>query len=236
MSDYLSDEEQAARLRSWWAANGISVLIAAVVAFGGFFAYQYVTSSAQQSAEASTAAFIAYREAEGDEQEALGDQLIEQFPGTAQHALVLLRRGALATEEARLGDAEKHLSEAISIASDALLADLARIRLARVLQELNRSDDALAQLAQVKNTGYRSWALEVQGDVYLATDQIKAAHEAYKAAFEALREGERRPILEVKRDNTAPSNGEYVAFQDTLDDALRKAEQTLNEDQEADNE
>ncbi len=236
MSDYLSDEEQAARLRSWWAANGISVLIAAVVAFGGFFAYQYVTSSAQQSAEASTAAFIAYREAEGDEQEALGDQLIEQFPGTAQHALVLLRRGALATEEARMGDAEKYLSEAISIASDALLADLARIRLARVLQELNRSDDALAQLAQVKNTGYRSWALEVQGDVYLATDQIKAAHEAYSAAFEALREGERRPILEVKRDNTAPSNGEYVAFQDTLDDALRKAEQTLNEDQEADNE
>ena len=33
----------------------------------------------------------------------------------------------------------------------------------------------------------------------------------------------------MKRDNTAPSNGEYVAFQDTLDDALRKAEQTLSE-------
>ena len=89
---------------------------------------------------------------------------------------------------------------------------------------------------QVKNTGYRSWALEVQGDIYLATDQIESAHEAYSAAFEALAVGERRPILEVKRDNTAPSNGAYVAFQGTLDDALRKAEQTLNEGQDADNE
>ncbi|MEC7379723.1 MAG: tetratricopeptide repeat protein, partial [Pseudomonadota bacterium] len=71
MSDYLSDEEQAARLRSWWATNGISVLIAAVVAGVGYFGYQHMTSAAQQKAEASTAAFIAYREAEGDKQEAL---------------------------------------------------------------------------------------------------------------------------------------------------------------------
>ena len=236
MSDYLSDEEQAARLRSWWATNGISVLIAAVVAGGGYFGYQHITSAAQQKAEASTAAFIAYREAEGDKQEALGNELIQQFPGTTQHALVLLRRAALATEEARLGDAAEALSEATEMVNDALLADLARIRLARVLQELDRSDDALAQLALVKNTGYRSWALEVQGDIYLATDQIESAHEAYSAAFEALADGERRPILEVKRDNTAPSNGAYVAFQDTLDDALRKAEQTLKEEQDADNE
>ena len=99
---------------------------------------------------------------------------------------MLLRRAALATEEARMSDAAEALSEAIEMVNDALLADLARIRLARVLQELDRSDDALAQLALVKNTGYRSWALEVQGDIYLATDQIESAHEAYSAAFEAL--------------------------------------------------
>ena len=55
---------------------------------------------------------------------------------------------------------QEALSEAIEMVNDALLADLARIRLARVLQELDRSDDALAQLALVKNTGYRSWAWE----------------------------------------------------------------------------
>ena len=229
MSDYLSDEEQAARLRSWWVANGINVLVAAVVALGGFLAYQYYTSSAQQSAETSTAAFIEYREATEGEREALGNRLIEQFPGTAQHALVLLRRAATATEEARLDDAVKLLNEAIEVASNPLLADLARIRVARVLQGLNRSDEALAKLAQVTNSGYRSWALEVQGDVLLATNQVAKAHEAYGAAIDALSAGEERPILQVKRDNTAPSNGEYVAFQDTLDDALRKAEQTLSE-------
>ena len=229
MADYLSDEEQAARLRSWWVTNGINVAIAVVLALGGFFAYQYYSSSKQQAAEASTAAFMAYREAEDGEREALGDRLIEQFPGTAQHALVLLRRSALATEEARLEDAEQLLTAATTVVSNPLLADLARIRLARVLQGLNRSEEALATLAQVKNPGYRSWALEVQGDILLATDRVAEAHAAYTAATEDLIAGEERPILKIKLDNTAPSNGEYVAFQDTLEDALRKAEQTLSE-------
>ena len=47
------------------------------------------------------------------------------------------------------------------------------------------------------------------------------AHQAYSAAMEALTEGEDRPILKIKLD-TAPSNGEYVPLQDTLDDALQQ--------------
>ena len=135
----------------------------------------------------------------------------------------------MATEEARLEDAEQLLTAATTVVSNPLLADLARIRLARVLQGLNRSEEALATLAQVKNPGYRSWALEVQGDILLATDRVAEAHAAYTAATEDLTAGEERPILKIKLDNTAPSNGEYVAFQDTLEDALRKAEQTLSE-------
>tara|TARA_B100000900_G_scaffold369868_1_gene348014 strand:+ start:292 stop:1020 length:729 start_codon:yes stop_codon:yes gene_type:complete len=229
VSDYLSDEEQAARLRSWWVANGINVLVIGVVALGGFLGYRYYDDSAQQSAEASTAALAEYQEADTAEREALGDELAEQFPGTAQHALVLLRRAALAAEESRLGDAAQALEAAIEVADDALIADLARIRLARVLQGLNRSEDALATLVKVKNVGYRSWALEVRGDIHMAANNVAQAHESYTAALEALAEGEERPILTVKLDTTAPSNGEYVPLQDTLNDALRKAEKALSE-------
>ncbi len=230
MSDYLSDEEQAARLRSWWVANGLNVLVVGAVALGGFLGYRYYDDSAQQSAEASTAALADYQEAGAAERKALGDKLAEDFAGTTQHALVLLRRAALAAEEARLSDAEQALEAAIEIADDALLADLARIRLARVLQGLNRSDDALASLARVKNLGYRSWALEVRGDIHMATNNVAEAHEAYSAALDALAAGEERPMLKAKLDTTAPSDGEYVPLQDTLDDALRKAERALSED------
>ena len=68
----------------------------------------------------------------------------------------------------------------------------------------------------------------------MATDDVAKAHEAYSAAMDALTEGEDRPILKVKLDTAAPSNGKYVPLQDTLDDALRKAEQTLNEAAAAD--
>ena len=56
MSEYLSDEEQAARLRSWWVANGLNVLIVGVLTIGGFVGYRVYSDSAQESAEASTAA------------------------------------------------------------------------------------------------------------------------------------------------------------------------------------
>ena len=229
MSEYLSDEEQAARLRSWWVANGLNVLIVGVLTIGGFVGYRVYSDSAQESAEASTAALADYQEADAAERDVLGQKLVEQFPGTAQHVLVLLRRASVAAEESRLEDAEQALKSAIAVADEALLADLARIRLARVLQGLTRSDEALAQLAPVTNAGYRSWALEIQGDIHMATDNVAKAHQAYSAAMEALTEGEDRPILKVKLDTAAPSNGEYVPLQDTLDDALRKAEQTLNE-------
>ena len=229
MAEYLSDEEQAARLRSWLVANGINVLIVGVLALGGFVGYRSYSDSARENAEASTAALVNYQQADALERDEIGQTLVEQFPDTAQHALVLLQRAAVAAEESRLEDAEQALNAAIEVADEALLADLVRIRLARVMQGLKRSDEALAQLAQVKNPGYRSWALEVQGDIHMATDNVAQAHEAYSAAMDALVEGQDRPILKIKLDTVAPANGEYVPLQDTLDDALRKAEQALSD-------
>ena len=107
MSEYLSDEEQAARLRSWWVANGLNVLIVSVLTIGGFVGYRSYSDSAQESAEASTAALADYQEADAAERALLGQKLVEQFPGTAQHVLVMLRRASLAPEETRRQEAEK---------------------------------------------------------------------------------------------------------------------------------
>ena len=79
MSEYLSDEEQAARLRSWWVANGLNVLIVSVLTIGGFVGYRSYSDSAQESAEASTAALADYQEADAAERALLGQKLVEQF-------------------------------------------------------------------------------------------------------------------------------------------------------------
>ena len=41
MSDYLSDEEQVERLKSWWSENGTFLLASVVVAVLGIAAVSY---------------------------------------------------------------------------------------------------------------------------------------------------------------------------------------------------
>ena len=44
MSDYLSDEEQVERLKSWWSENGTSLLASLLVAVLGIAGWNYYGS------------------------------------------------------------------------------------------------------------------------------------------------------------------------------------------------
>ena len=83
----------------------------------------------------------------------------------------------------------------------------------------------------MKGAGYRSLALELTGDIYFSEKKIPEAFEAYDRALESLREGERRPLLELKRNSLSPLDGSFAEVEDTLADAVRKAEElTQNSD------
>ena len=42
-----------------------------------------------------------------------------------------------------------------------------------------------------------------------------------------------RPLLEIKRDNAAPAEGEFTVFAQPLDQALKRARETLATDENA---
>ncbi len=51
-------------------------------------------------------------------------------------------------------------------------------------------------------------------------------------AADSLREGDQRPLLKIKVENTAPFNGEFVRFTSDIDEALEAAETSLAQDNE----
>ena len=112
-------------------------------------------------------------------------------------------------------------------ADGSLLEDLAQIRLAKIQVGLDNGDEALATLNKVRREGYRAWAMEVKGDIHLAQDEVELAHLAYQAAMQSLQSEDRRPLLEIKVATTAAYEGEYVPFVKPLEEALRRAQDTL---------
>ena len=228
MSEYLSEEEQVARMKSWWDENGTSLLVAVVVGIAAVGGWQWYASQSAEENFAAARSYAEFQSAEGAERDSLAASITEQFSGTAYHVFVLFDEARVAVEVGDLAAAETALSAALASADDDLLKDLAKIRLAKVQQGLDRSQQALDTLASIKGAGYRAWALETQGDIHAARGDIAAAHAAYEAAVASLGEGDVRPVLDMKLKNAAPFEGEYVEQTDSLAAALQRAEEALD--------
>jgi predicted negative regulator of RcsB-dependent stress response len=207
VSDYLSDEEQLERLRSWWQRNGIALLIGVLFAVAAVVGWRWYSGQQQAAIEAASLVYQKYVKASGSERDAAFERLESEYPATTYFTFALLRSAHDAVAENRHEAAADLLSRAAQQAPEALLADLANYRLAKVLQQLDRSDDALAVLAKVRSEGYRSQVAELKGDIHLARNELELAHEAYSAALASLEEGETRPVLEMKATNTANPYG-----------------------------
>ena len=233
MSEFLSDEEQISRFKSWWGENGFSLVIGVAVAVAVIVGWRFYDSSNQATMELGSKAYAEYKEAEAGTREAIADKIKSEFTGSSYHAMVSMAQASEASKTGDLQGAVILLEDAIAVAGSTVLGDLGRLRLAKVQFGLDRKEAALATLSGISNDGYRSWALESQGDIYFAMGNIEQAHKAYSGAADSLQESGERPLLKIKIENTAPFNGEYVDFTSDLDQALEAAETSLAQDSEA---
>jgi predicted negative regulator of RcsB-dependent stress response len=232
VSEYLSEEEQVARMKSWWDENGTTVIVSVVVAVAAVLGWNWYGNYQEGQTFSASSAYETYLDAEADAKNTAAAQLAEQFPGSAYHVLVLFDQAQAALAAGDLAAAEARLSEVVAAGDDELLVDLAKIRLAKVQQALDRSGEALTTLSSVRGEGFRSWGLEAKGDIHVSRGELQLAYEAYRAAMDSLGEGAPRPLLEMKMGNVAPTEGEYVQFTDTLGQALEAAQESLQQSEE----
>lgn len=206
MSEYMSDEERLGKLRDWWLQNGTAIVIGIVVAIAGVLGWRWYENHAETSLAAAADRYAGYLEAAPSEQTALADAIVLADGQHAYPALVLFRRAQAAVLAGDLAAAETALAKAVEVASGAVLADLARVRLARVQHALNRPDDAITTLGLVRASGMVSLAKELTGDIELSRGARAAAHAAYTAALADLHAEEQRTLLEAKIADTADAS------------------------------
>lgn len=189
MADYLTDEEQAERLKQWWDKNGTSLVVGLILAVGAVVGWRYYQGYVADRADAAAAVFTAYLD-ERNAGSPSGDALRtidDDYTGSAYHIFALLYRAADQAEEKDWEETLALLERAIELANADMLRDIARYRAAKVLYQLDRLDDSEAQLAQIRSVGLAAPVSELAGDLAVARGDLAGAEQAYRAAVETAR-------------------------------------------------
>jgi len=192
------EQERIAELKAWWEDNRWYVLGAVVLAlaiFGGYRAWQWWS---HQQAEEAAGMYLPVEEAakaaDAKKIEETAQALIDKHPRSfqaSQAALILAKR---AFDAGNLEEARKRLDWVMKDGAD-VHRGVARMRLAAVLLEQKKYDEALKVLEENKDEGFVALAADLRGDVMLAQNRLDEARSAYKLAVEKA--GPRNPVKNI---------------------------------------
>ena len=187
MEVYTTEEQQVEVIKSWWKENGTSVLAGTVIGLVGLFGWRYYNEHQLTSQEAASQAYneMTAQLAKGDDAALeLAKSFITAHKGDAYAELAALQLAAAAVKANKLDLAVEQLT-LVATGGDESLKPIAALRLARVLNDQGKADEALAQLAKINNDAFKAQVAEARGDVLLKQGKPEEAREAYQAAADA---------------------------------------------------
>ena len=212
MSVHLSEEEQLESLKRWWKDNGKTIAIAVLIAVAGYFGVTGWQDHQREKAEKASAAYEQLLKLVNVEP---GKTLSEADRATITHLASELKSSntnsmyahtaafflaKLAVEANKLDEAANELKWVLSAKPDAATAQLARLRLARVLMAQQAYDDALSQLTPDPAAAFLPEYDEARGDILKLQGNLDAARAAYEKALSATepQQQERYMLLQMK--------------------------------------
>ena len=189
------EQERIAELKAWWEDNRwyvLGAIVAAVVAFAGYRGWIYWSASQAADAAAMYAPVAEAAKAKDAKKVAEAAQpLLAKHPRSyhASEAALVLARAAF--DANNLEEARKQLEWVMTKGVEEHRG-VARMRLAAVLMEQKKYDEALKVLDANKDEAFTALAADLRGDVMLAQGRLDEARAAYKLAAEKA--GPRNPV------------------------------------------
>lgn len=207
----LTDNEREEQLRRWWSDNWAWIIGGVALGLAILGGWQYWQRHQLQSTEQDQASYRAVLAALGRDQrdEAMkqATELRTRRPGSpyADQSELALARAAVDGRD--FDEAARLLKGVADGSKDPELRQVAQTRLARVLVEQGKHDEALALLDAGQAGAFGGLVHEIRGDALAAKGDAAAARTAYDAALAASgpESGLDSAFIELKRDALAPS-------------------------------
>jgi predicted negative regulator of RcsB-dependent stress response len=190
VDEYLSEKEKLEQLTGWLRVNIPWIVVGLAVGgliVGGWRWYQArVDRTGVEAAEAYTQILDAFDRGDRTGGLDLVAQLGKSHPDSPYVDQANLAAARLLLETGQLDRAASYLTVVMDHSRDPQLAQLARLRLARVQVSLNHPDQALSTLGKADQGAFEGRFAEVRGDAYYAKGDKAAALREYRAARVAL--------------------------------------------------
>ena len=209
MGEIYDNYEQSERVRNWLKENGGAIILGIVVALAAVYGIRYWNNNLQNT---RIAAATEYRSLTLALESGNLDAAVEHFETLkARHeASRYIGLSALHMAKARLESGQYELAIlnfrlAMSQDDSGPVNTIARQRLARVLLDQGRAEEAMTMLDAVGNiTGFESRYAEVRGDILVSQGDAEAAGVAYQQALDSMEAGTgNRDLIQLKIENLA---------------------------------
>ncbi|MDP8986649.1 MAG: tetratricopeptide repeat protein [Pseudomonadota bacterium] len=187
VEEYLTDDEQVEHVKrvvaeNWvWALGG--VILGAAVIFGYRYYDGYRNAEALRAAAQFGDMTAALEHDDRNKARQIAAQIVKDHPRSPyadQSQMVMAR---LAVEEGQAESAIAPLTRVMSDSKDTELRHIARLRLARLLIDQHKPDEAIKTLAEDAPGAFAARYHEVRGDAFYAKNDLKSAATEYQAAL-----------------------------------------------------
>lgn len=201
----LEEQEQIDELKAWWKEHGrtlMLVLVAACLAAATTAGWQwYKRGQSEQASQVYGSLEKAMRANDLKQIRDLSGQLMDKFGATAYGPMAALAAAKANYDAGDAKSAAAQLQWTIDNARDEDTVATARLRLAGVLLDEKKYDDALKLLDTKHPDAFIGLFADLRGDVHVAQGKTAEARAAYKQALEKLPAGGTyHAVVQVKLD------------------------------------
>ena len=198
---HLTEEEQIQRIKDWWKQNAISIILGVSGGLGLVFGYQYWQQGKVDVAEAASAEFqqvVDNTQPNLEELNNISNKFKTEYASTPYAVKVVLLSAKYAAENNAFDSAATELQWVVNNAVDEFTQHLARTRLANVLVEQNKLDEAKSLVSIADKGSFESNYHEIEGDIARLKKDFITAKSAYEKALATIGSDPYAQVLQLR--------------------------------------
>lgn len=196
-------EQQLFFIKNFFKKNGKLILVIltfflVISAGGGYWNYKSKKNTSEAALIFQELVLAEYKN-DNDSAKAKAEQLVSEYSRTPYAKFANLMLAKIAVNDNNLDLAIEKLRLVIEHPDKMRLAKhLAVVRLASLLQQQGKFDEALDLVAKDPEAAYLALYAQARGDIYAARGDFAQAKLAYKLALQSLPPGTQAPVLQLK--------------------------------------
>ncbi|MEL1264347.1 YfgM family protein [Pseudoxanthomonas putridarboris] len=207
IDDLLDEHEQSERVRSWLRNNGAGLIGGVALGLAVILGWQWWQKDQARKNEQAHQDYQAALEGAAGNDLKQAQAVVAKL--SAEDEIYADLAGLqLAKAQVQAGERDAAIATLRALTPDASLRPIVNLRLARLLNDAGKHDEALKLLAQADDAS----SLEARGDALLAAGKAKEAQEAYTKALTTLDVASpQRRLVELKlagAGGTPPKTGD----------------------------